>query len=131
MVVQLSEDTHVHVGALGKLCFAKGLYAYVGSAQNGLGKRIERHLRGNKRMFWHVDHFLQSPVSKILKVFYETAGKAEECVIAKRIGAQGEAIVDFGCSDCHCKSHLFRVEAYDFLRDFMQEYEVPTLSASS
>jgi Uri superfamily endonuclease len=131
LVVQLSKNTDVTVGKLGKSSFAKGLYAYVGSAQNVLEKRIERHFRKEKRVFWHVDYLLQSPASKILKVFYKTAGKPEECAIAKKIGAEGEAIAGFGCSDCHCKSHLFRVNDYDFLREFMQERETPKLSASS
>jgi Uri superfamily endonuclease len=37
----------------------------------------------------------------------------------------------FGCSDCRCRSHLFRISNYDFLASFMQEYKMPKLSADS
>jgi adenylylsulfate kinase len=33
----------------------------------------------------------------------------------------GIAVNKFGSSDCHCRSHLFRVENYEFLRDWMDE----------
>jgi len=131
LIIRLSENTDVTIGKLGKLLFPKGLYAYVGSAQNGLEKRIERHFRKEKRVFWHVDYLLQSPASKILRVFHKTAGKPEECAVAKKIGAEGEAVAGFGCSDCPCKTHLFRMKAYDSMREFMQEYKLPKLSASS
>jgi Uri superfamily endonuclease len=37
----------------------------------------------------------------------------------------------FGCSDCRCRSHLFRISNYDFLASFMQKYKMPKLSATS
>jgi Uri superfamily endonuclease len=48
LVVSVSKDINVNVGTLGSVNFEKGLYAYVGSAQNNWGKRIERHLRKTK-----------------------------------------------------------------------------------
>lgn len=131
LIIQLKQAAHVAVGKLGTLCFAEGLYAYVGSAQNGLEKRIEHHFKRAKRTFWHVHYLLQNPFSAIVKVFYKNAGKVDECAIAEKIGREGEAVPGFGCSDCHCKSHLFRVRAYDFLSEFMQEYKMAKLSASS
>jgi Uri superfamily endonuclease len=128
LVIQLSEDAQIRVGALGKLHFSKGTYVYVGSAQSNLEKRVARHLRREKRVFWHIDYLLQSPCARVLKVFWKAAGKAEECEIVKRLNREGEAVAGFGCSDCHCKSHLFRVEAYGFLREFMEE---TAISASS
>jgi Uri superfamily endonuclease len=131
LVIQLIEDAEFRVAALGKLRFGKGTYVYVGSAQNNLEKRIARHFRSEKRMFWHIDYLLQSPASRIVKVFWKAAGKTEECEIAKKIGTKGEAVTGFGCSDCCCKSHLFCVEAYGFLREFMEEFRALTLLASS
>jgi Uri superfamily endonuclease len=131
LLIQLGKDTDVTVGKLGTLHFPKGLYAYVGSAQNGIEKRISRHLRNEKRMFWHIDYLLQNPTAKIMKVFTKTGGKAEECTIAKRISENSAAISNFGCSDCRCISHLFSIVNCDFLHDSMREYKVPTFSASS
>jgi Uri superfamily endonuclease len=117
LIVQLSQDVEIRVGALGTLHFAKGFYVYVGSAQNNLEKRIERHLQRQKRRFWHVDYLLENPSSRIMTVLFKEAPKTSECAIAETIGKRGEAVVGFGCSDCHCKSHLFRVDDYDFLKE--------------
>jgi Uri superfamily endonuclease len=130
LIIQLGKDTDIAVGKLGTLRFTKGLYAYIGSAQNALEKRVERHRRREKRLFWHIDHLLENPDAKILKILYKPAARAVECNVANKIGTQGEAVAGFGCSDCHCESHLFRIRAYDFLREFMQEY-APTSSASA
>ena len=129
--MRLSESAKISVGALGKLQLAKGTYIYVGSAQNGLEKRVERHFRREKRKFWHIDYLLENPTSKIVTLFYKEAPKTLECVIAEAISRRGEAVTGFGCSDCHCRSHLFRIEKFDFLAQFMQKYQRTTLSSSS
>jgi len=124
LVIQVDEDTDVNVGAMGRLTFKKGLYAYVGSAQNNLEKRVKRHLRKEKRKFWHVDYLLGDDATKVVRVFLEQADKTEECTIAKAIGERGASMNGFGSSDCSCKSHLFRIEDYWFLQEFMQVLDV-------
>lgn len=119
LVISVGRDIKVNVGALGSISFEKGLYAYVGSAQSNLEKRIKRHLKKDKRKFWHIDYLLDNYAVEVVKVFCKDAGKAEECRIAEKLGEKGFAVKNFGCSDCSCISHLFRVEGYDFLRDFM------------
>ena len=131
LVVQLDYGSDMRVGKLGALHFEKGLYAYVGSAQIALEKRIARHLGKEKRVFWHIDYLLQSSSAKILKIFTKTAKKQEECTLAKQIAAKGKAVEGFGCSDCRCISHLIRINSHDFLRDSMQEYFLPSPSAFS
>jgi Uri superfamily endonuclease len=131
LIIQLSIGSDVSVGKLGTIIFSRGIYAYVGSAQTALEKRIARHLRKEKRVFWHIDHLLQDPNAKILKVFTKVADKQEECIIAKKIVAKGETVEGFGCSDCICTSHLVRINDYSFLYKLMQEYALPRPSASS
>jgi Uri superfamily endonuclease len=126
LIIQVCSDFSVQVGALGKLTFQKGLYAYVGSAQNNLEQRVRRHLRKEKRLFWHVDYLLDNAAAKVIAVFHKQAAKAEECAVAKAIGERGRAVAGFGASDCRCKSHLFRVEGYGFLRGFMRVLSVET-----
>jgi Uri superfamily endonuclease len=126
LIIQISHDATVQVGALGKLTFTKGLYAYVGSAQNNLKHRVRRHLRKEKRKFWHLDYLLDNSAAKILAVFYKQAAKTEECAVAKAIGEKGEAVAGFGASDCHCESHMFRLETYGFLQGFMRVLDVET-----
>jgi len=116
LIIQVDKDTGVNVGALGKLQFEKGTYAYVGSAQTNLEKRINRHLRKQKRKFWHVDYLLANDAAKMGKVFFKEANKTEECKIAEAIGERGEPVAGFGCSDCKCKSHLLQLKNYGFLQ---------------
>ena len=113
------------------MSFVIGLYVYIGSAQNGLEKRIKRHLRKEKRRFWHVDYLLENPASRIVAVFFKEAPKKSECAIAEAIGQRGEAFAGFGCSDCHCRSHLYRIDDYDFLRAFIKEFQLHAAALSS
>jgi Uri superfamily endonuclease len=126
LIIQVDKDTGLNVGALGKLTFEKGLYAYVGSAQTNLEQRIKRHLGKEKRLFWHIDYLLNDSAARIVKVLYKQADRTEECEIAKAIGERGEPVGGFGCSDCSCKSHLFRIGDYRFLQGSMQVLHVET-----
>ena len=121
LIIKVDKDIGVDVGALGRVNFKKGLYAYVGSAQTNLAQRIERHLRKGKRRFWHIDYLLDNDYVKVLKVFFESADKKEECRVARLIGEKSVLISSFGSSDCHCRSHLFHIEDYAFLKIFMRE----------
>jgi Uri superfamily endonuclease len=121
LVISVDKDISVNVGALGVVNFEKGLYAYVGSAQKRLERRIRRHLRRIKRKFWHIDYLLDDDNVEVLKVFFKNAGKSEECKVANKIGERGVPTEGFGSSDCKCKSHLFKLKEYQFLREFMLE----------
>lgn len=119
LIILIRKNVTVNVGALGGLFFKKGLYAYVGSGQNGVEKRIERHLRKVKRKFWHIDYLLANDAARVVKVFSKEAGKPEECRIARIIGEKAWPIGNFGCSDCGCVSHLFMLSDSDCLESSM------------
>ncbi len=55
LVMELPKNTSVMVGKHRLVHFQKGYYVYVGSALNGLEQRIERHLRKQKKIHWHID----------------------------------------------------------------------------
>jgi len=124
LIIRVSENVAVRVGALGELAFNKGLYAYVGSAQNGLEQRIKRHLRKDKRKFWHVDYLLESDAASIVQVFCKETDKAGECQVAAEISKRADATSGFGCSDCRCRSHLFRVADFEFLAESLQVLKI-------
>ncbi|NOQ37998.1 DUF123 domain-containing protein, partial [archaeon] len=65
LIVKVDKDIQEKIGALGKIRFCRGTYAYVGSAQNGLEKRIARHLSKKKSLFWHIDYLLNSRHAKV------------------------------------------------------------------
>lgn len=121
LIISVSRTAKVNIGALGKLTFPAGIYAYIGSAQNNLEQRVARHQRKNKRLFWHIDYLLNNPASKIVNVLYKKSGKAEECKIAELLSKTAEPIPEFGSSDCSCKSHLFYGEEFNFLQKEMHQ----------
>jgi len=125
LLIKIGKSTKKRIGALGKIDFDKGSYAYVGSAQNNLEKRVARHMSKNKKMRWHIDYLLDNSSSKVIKVFYKKAGKAEECRIAKILSKTEDPVAGFGCSDCKCGSHLFRIKNIkDVLHRGLDELEV-------
>lgn len=124
LIIQVNREVTEQVGVLGKLNFQKGLYAYVGSAQNNLEKRIRHHIEKEKRKFWHIDYLLSNDNARVLEVFHKQADKTEECMIARAIGERSREVTGFGSSDCNCESHLFGIEDYAFLKEFMRILDV-------
>ena len=105
LIIKLDENKKITVGKLAKIDFKKGYYVYVGSAMNGLDKRIQRHLRTQKKIHWHIDYLLNQ--ARIINVFFKLSNIKQECKIAKLIEEKLSVIIGFGCSDCKCKGHLF------------------------
>lgn len=101
------EDKTIEIGALGDKKFEAGTYVYIGSAMNGVENRLKRHYSQEKKKHWHIDYFSQeaSPVYSI--VF--PLGSEYECILARTVSEENEAVADFGASDCSCDSHLYRI----------------------
>lgn len=110
LVLYLDRKSQIKIGKKGEHLFLKGYYIYTGSAQNGLEARVRRHLRKEKKKFWHIDYLL--PYGKILKVIAYNEKKREvetECSLNQRLLRLKDArvvIKGFGSSDCRCPSHL-------------------------
>ncbi|MCX7845144.1 MAG: GIY-YIG nuclease family protein [Dictyoglomaceae bacterium] len=103
----LKKDEEIKIGSLGNVRFIKGFYAYIGSSQRNLEKRILRHLSKNKKLIWHIDYFLNSQNIRILSIFYKHARRIEECETAEILNKFYSHVKNFGSSDCKCISHLF------------------------
>ena len=91
--------------------FKKGFYYYTGSGQKNLYKRIERHLKKNKKLFWHIDYITSLPFIKIFRVkIFPDMPKKFECILVNILTHNYEIIFpvkNFGNSDCrNCCSHL-------------------------
>ena len=101
--------TTITVGALGPVTFARGWYAYVGSARRGRAARVARHFRRDKPLRWHADYlFAEQPARRAWLI--DTA--RSECALVDGLGAAGIAervVPGFGASDCGCAGHLVRV----------------------
>jgi Uri superfamily endonuclease len=128
LIIQIDKAIDVEIGALGKLMFPTGLYAYVGSAQNNLELRVKRHMGKEKHLFWHIDYLLNNPSAKVTSVYYTEGGKVKECKTARLLQKNGVAVSGFGCSDCHCKSHLFHVQEITFLKWYVKPLTVEVIA---
>ena len=125
--ISIRKDTRLNIGALRNLSLSKGLHIYVGSAQNNLEKRVQRHFKMNKKKHWHIDYLLDSEDVTISNVFYKMEVKSGECQLAEKIEKENISIKGFGSSDCKCRSHLFRIKDSMFLRKFTLENNMLTL----
>ncbi len=87
-----------------------GRYVYVGSAfgSGGIGARLKRHLMKKKKIHWHIDFLTSHESFKFigLKVFKELK---IECEIAGLLSSFLIPVKGFGCTDCRCVSHLFKI----------------------
>ncbi|MFW9995139.1 MAG: DUF123 domain-containing protein [Candidatus Odinarchaeota archaeon] len=91
----------------------QGYYVYCGSARNGLLQRINRHLRRDKRIWWHIDQITAS--SRAVGVLWSS--KLAECELSWKLRDMEltEPVKGFGSSDCSksCYSHFFVLETPD------------------
>jgi Uri superfamily endonuclease len=119
LCINVREEITVEVGALGSITFPKGEYVYVGSALNSLEPRIERHLQTSKGehdvTHWHIDYLLREPAATIQEIYVIETDVKLECSIAEKVSEHGQPVRGFGCSDCRCVSHFYRVEGFGFL----------------
>jgi Uri superfamily endonuclease len=107
LLIHLPLSVVIQIGKKGRFKFPKGYYIYTGSARAGLKTRVGRHLRKEKKRFWHIDYLLDHATVK--QVFLFPYNGADECSLAKRLlrRPETEVIVPrFGASDCNCESHL-------------------------
>ncbi|MEM4245277.1 MAG: GIY-YIG nuclease family protein [Candidatus Nanoarchaeia archaeon] len=118
LIINVRKNITLKVGALGKIYFKKGRYAYVGSAQNNIKKRIQRHLSKNKKKTWHIDYLLANSNVKVESVHYKKAKKYEECRIAHLLTSVEQSIKGFGSSDCKCHSHLFMIKIIKYFTKY-------------
>ncbi len=123
IVLDIKKDITVSVGSLGRILFTKGEYVYVGSAMNGILKRVNRHRTKDKRsIHWHIDYLtLNKDVVFKEAYFIFTNDKDKECEIARTLSRYGKTIKGFGSSDSECESHLIKIKGNsNILSNFMR-----------
>ena len=107
LVLKLKKDEKIRPGKLQKITFKQGIYLYIGRARKGLQGRLMRHLKEEKKLFWHIDYFLQKAA---VEEVWIKKGFLDECRIARKVKSYLKDAVfplkKFGSSDCGCISHL-------------------------
>ncbi len=106
LIMRLQEGRRLKIGALGEIHFDEGFYAYTGSALGAGGfARVARHrdvsAGKNRTKQWHIDYLL--PFVEIVETI---TSPRLECSVAAGIDRELSRVAGFGCSDCHCASHL-------------------------
>ena len=117
LMVETADSVSITLPGSGRMTIPPGTYLYVGSAMGGLAGRLRRHLRGERKRHWHIDHLLDAGrVVGVVPLPMNDGGEGECAVAEYLLGEVGRerAVAGFGCSDCGCYSHLWRVEG-DFL----------------
>ena len=107
---------------MGEASFKNGDYIYIGSAKGCLEARLQRHLRKNKRIFWHIDYLLENKKAKILQIW--TIDRKMEYQTAEVFcqDPTNEIIKKgFGSSDCKCLTHLFFVKNKKQIESILKE----------
>ena len=132
IVLQVEEPVTVAIGSKGDMHFDAGYYIYVGSAKANLEKRIERHKRKRKQKHWHLD-YLRS-VSTVVATLPIRSSSDLECELAKAMKVISiDEVKGFGCSDCQCESHLFKMDVnpiHDerFMIDVVEQFRMNRLN---
>ncbi|MBS3815791.1 MAG: GIY-YIG nuclease family protein [Hadesarchaea archaeon] len=121
LVMFLASEDVMRIGKLGSKKFEKGVYAYVGSALNSLEGRINRHLKDDKKLHWHIDYFLSE--AEIISIIYGESNQKKECEIAEYLGEEFSIIENFGSSDCDCRSHFFYGGQEDFEAKIIKSFK--------
>lgn len=104
----------------------KGFYGYVGSALAGLEQRLARHTRKQKKNYWHIDYLVER--ATVRAIVYAESSEKKECLIAHALATRLSSVSGFGCSDCHCRSHLFFSTDFSILKsDVLTAFEEQAL----
>ena len=103
LVVEIKKDKRIRIGKLGEFLFKKGLYFYVGSAQGGIKRRIQRYFKKRKTK-WHIDYLIRAGEVTGVFLFKEMSEDVISNIMRKFMK---EYIKGFGSSDKRCFSHLF------------------------
>lgn len=75
-----------------------------------IGSAYQQASLQKKRLRWHIDHLTM--LSDDVYAFESSGSYIPECDLARLLSDNGSipAVEGFGCSDCNCSTHLFRVE---------------------
>lgn len=120
LILRCDAAREIEVGRRGPLAVLPGHYVYVGSARGpgGVRARVERHVRRDKPLRWHLDYL--RPVVTPVRLWYAGGTEVLEHRWAEALAALREAVAvpGFGSSDCRCPTHLFAMARRPALAPF-------------
>lgn len=114
--ITLAKNTHY---------FSPGYYVYLGSAKQygGIKSRVNRHLKKNKKLRWHIDYLTSNSLVNIEAIIYAKTKIFKECTFIKILKKNYFEIAskNFGSSDCkeNCGAHLLKPTKYKSLKQII------------
>lgn len=109
---------------MGRIYFKKGNYIYIGSAKAYLKVRLRRHLRKDKKTYWHIDYLLNNKQAKISQIW--AIQKSIECETTDVFNKEPICEIvkkGFGSSDCKCLTHLFCIKNKDKAEKILEKMD--------
>ncbi len=129
LILQLDKDLSLEIGRIGRHEFHAGIYIYLGSARGpgGLRARLNRHIRGDGKTHWHIDHLRK--ITRLLGVFWTLDPKIHECdwrVDVNELPGASIPVPGFGASDCSagCPAHLVRFPVRENQSQWRDEFKL-------
>lgn len=107
LALGVKKPCRIRAGRLPEREFREGVYLYIGRAKKNLRGRLARHLRTEKKLFWHIDYLLR--YARIERIWCRLDSLDECRLVSEIVEACEDAcspIRGFGASDCRCPSHL-------------------------
>jgi endonuclease-3 len=113
LIIRSYQPRRIRVGRCLSVSLERGLYIYTGSAvgrgSTSLEGRISRHLRQEKKRFWHIDWILSSGSARVLSVVFAKTARKMECKTNLEFLKDSCIVVPvrgIGSADCRCESHF-------------------------
>ena len=114
LVIHLTKKLDINVGHLGMTTFKPGQYLYVGRAKQYLNGRLKRHLRNDKKIFWHIDYLLRESRIEDIWVKHNFFDECRTAASILSLCKEGSFFIrGFGSSDCQCPSHLIHLPGHE------------------
>ena len=112
LILECVKPASIHCEKYKNVIFPAGFYYYIGSAQKNLSSRINRHLKREKKIHWHIDYLTMHPDFSIKNVLlFKSKTKSYECKLSQDFAGKFKLQIiapGFGSSDCNkCISHLY------------------------
>jgi Uri superfamily endonuclease len=121
LVIFSSSKKSIPIGRLGRMKLKPGWYIYVGSAfgSGGLSARLKRHLKKEKKCYWHIDYLLKhTDIKEIWFTSFPINLEDKWVKIISSMSNNNIPIKNFGSSDSNSISHLFYFRRRPSLRMF-------------
>ncbi len=123
LILESHTRQNIQIGRWREIEIQPGYYVYIGSAlgPGGVRARVARHFRTTKSNHWHID-YLRSRL-KPVGAWVSHSPVRLECQWASTLAGQDSfmPVAGFGCSDCHCHSHLFQTDEFRNLTSLLSE----------